>query len=64
MLKVRTLVLFFFELKLRVLFNSVLSCVDKSFELVLEQKFYLVLIFMLVLVEINLSIKKKVANRI
>ena len=58
-LKLRSLVLNFFELKLRVPFNSTLSCIDKNSRVIKiflkknlklspYQGFYLILIFILI----------------
>lgn len=66
----KKLVLHFFELKLRILFDFFQSQVDesskiakiflkKSLELVLRQKFYLASIFVLMPAETDLLLKKK-----
>ena len=68
--KVKDLVLYLFLLKLKVIFDFTLGHInkrfkvtktflEKSFELTLEQMFYLTLIFILVSIEANLVIKKK-----
>ena len=68
---IKSPVLHLLKLKLRVLFNFILSQVNESskvakiflkkkfFKLCLRQKSYLVLIFILVLVKTNLLIKKR-----
>lgn len=70
MFKLRSLILYLFLLKLKVLFDSVLNYIDKyfgvtkillkkSFEICLEQKFYLIPIFVLVRTETDLPINKR-----
>ena len=73
--KIRSLILYIFLLKLRVLFDFALSYINKcsrvakmllkkNLKLNLGQRFYLTLIFVLVLVEADLTIKIKGANNI
>ena len=70
----RNLVLDPFKLKLRVPFNSAPSCINKcsrvtkiilkkSFKLSPKKRFYLALIFILVLAETDLPIKKKIGKQ-
>ena len=70
MFKVRGLVLYFFLLKLKVLFNSALDYINKyfrvtkillktSFKFDLGKKFYLIPAFVLVPAETDLPINKK-----
>ena len=49
----------FFKLKLKLLFDFILSYINKNFKFDLNQGFYLYLIFILILVKINLFTKKK-----
>ena len=69
MFKIRTLILYLFLLKPRVIFDYTLGLVNKNSELAkifleknlklsLGQRFYLTPIFILMLAETNLSIKK------
>ena len=70
MLKLKNLVLYLFLLKLRILFNFTLGYINKylrvtniflkkSLELGLGQRSYLIVMFVFMLVEGNLLIKKK-----
>lgn len=63
-------VLYFFFTILKFLFNSTPSYINKSFEVIkiflkknfkldLKQRFYLSLIFVLILAKVNIPIKKK-----
>ena len=71
----RHLILPLFKLKLKILFNFTLNCINKTLEVIkiflkksfkinIKQSFYLVSIFILVLVETNMQITKIIVNTI